>query len=595
MKHPKKPNLVSMLTVQTHVPVQPRIDRPTRGSRQPGDGSSCGLIRAILILGLAGWWGGVACGGPVVATTTLPNRQVNLPYTNVTLAAAGGVPAYTWAVTAGQLPDGLALDANAGSLTGTPTNPGQFDFTMSVRDSTAQTASQALSITIHPAPSGYPLATEMTDEQVTGLARGDTNFLAVVRVAAFDGQLQPFVTRLISNDGSPVGPPASLGRPSNRALAAFDGTNYLVVWEDAETDHIYGQLLSQSNTSIGTGFPIASATGKQSFDSMRAISFDGSNYLVIWRDERNTTNAECYGQFVSPLGLLVGGEIALSTQPGDLRSPALVFDGTEYLAVWLNQQPWEQPGYDVWGRFISKSGALSDLVQINQSSTPVGQHSSLRVAFSGQHYLVVWSAWQGGAGPQATGWDVMGRMVNSNRTLVGEEFPVSTASGNQLMPAISEAGTDFLVYWLSMTNGSPRGIRGQIISAAGERTGLDFLIFGSEGGRLPIGPVFLFQQRWMALPSYSTVNGGGRVPDGDCFSRVLNLPPWLSPLGFSPACHFQLRVSANPGQAYEIQASSTLKTWTKLFTTNAPDREFLVEDAEAARAPQRFYRVMALQ
>ncbi len=63
----------------------------------------------------------------------LPAAQLSLPYTN-TFVAAGGIPIYNWAVTAGALPPGLTLDPFSGALTGTPASNGVFNFTVQVAD-----------------------------------------------------------------------------------------------------------------------------------------------------------------------------------------------------------------------------------------------------------------------------------------------------------------------------------------------------------------------------------------------------------------------------------------------------------------------------
>ncbi|MHC4713467.1 MAG: Ig domain-containing protein [Planctomycetota bacterium] len=84
-----------------------------------------------------------------------------------TLAATGGATPYTWSVIAGVLPDGLGLNGATGEISGTATAYGTFAFTVQVDDSwvPADTATQALSITVIPAPLVITTAT-LPDGQV---------------------------------------------------------------------------------------------------------------------------------------------------------------------------------------------------------------------------------------------------------------------------------------------------------------------------------------------------------------------------------------------------------------------------------------------
>jgi alpha-tubulin suppressor-like RCC1 family protein len=66
------------------------------------------------------------------------------------LVSAGGLAPFSWAVTAGALPDGVNLSATTGALSGTPTTAGTANATVSVSDSSGETAQQALKFTVYP-------------------------------------------------------------------------------------------------------------------------------------------------------------------------------------------------------------------------------------------------------------------------------------------------------------------------------------------------------------------------------------------------------------------------------------------------------------
>ncbi|WP_325130215.1 putative Ig domain-containing protein [Arenimonas sp.] len=111
---------------------------------------------------------GLVIDVPVLAITpaTLPSGIVGVAY-GQTVSASGGVAPYSFAVTAGALPGGLAL-APDGTLSGTPTAAGIFNFTVTATDSTggtAATAAQAYSVEIVFAP---PVAVDDTATVLAG-------------------------------------------------------------------------------------------------------------------------------------------------------------------------------------------------------------------------------------------------------------------------------------------------------------------------------------------------------------------------------------------------------------------------------------------
>jgi hypothetical protein len=97
-------------------------------------------VDCSILIGLS-----IVCGNP-------PAGRVGVPYSH-TFPATGGTAPYTFAITAGALLNGLTLDPNTGTVSGTPNIPGTgiTTFTIQVTDAVAATASVACSIAVLPA------------------------------------------------------------------------------------------------------------------------------------------------------------------------------------------------------------------------------------------------------------------------------------------------------------------------------------------------------------------------------------------------------------------------------------------------------------
>ena len=98
----------------------------------------------------------VTSGLSLLLASQLVDGSVGTVYSQ-TLAATGGTPPYTWAITSGQLPDGLKLDSSTGAISGTPAKAGSYTFTVQVTDSRGQTASQSLTLTVS---AGFTISSE---------------------------------------------------------------------------------------------------------------------------------------------------------------------------------------------------------------------------------------------------------------------------------------------------------------------------------------------------------------------------------------------------------------------------------------------------
>lgn len=315
-----------------------------------------------------------------------------------------------------------------------------------------------------------------------------------------------FCAKMVTKTGEVYGSEIVLPENSQEgmpgAFIGFDGTNYLVGWNDYRNgpdSDIYGQFVSKSGTLIGPDIAISTATGNQSVCDNTA--FDGANYLIVWTDDRGG-DMDVYGQLVSASGSLVGSEIAISTASYNQKDPVVAFDGTNYLVAWNDGHRLGAGGgfgEDIYGQFVDTSGALSGSnFAINENSYP--SDNPLGIAFDETNYLVTWMDEVGGAGSRE--WDLFGQLVDTSGNHSGSVITITTAPRGQYFPRVDFDGTSYLVVWTDMRNdannnghydpgeGTGTDIYGQFLDTSGTLLGSEFAITNAANDQILGWPCF---------------------------------------------------------------------------------------------------------
>jgi hypothetical protein len=170
----------------------------------------------------SGGAGGVTCTAQMPAasypvsiiTGSLPGATEGTAY-SASVTAAGGRPGYRFSVLpGGRLPPGLWFDPVRGRLSGVPSTPGTFGFTVQATDSTRPVplaATQSYSVTVVPSPveigtTSVPTAVEGSSYRAALTAEGGTHPYSW-SVSA--GSLPPGLT--LQGDGRIYGRPTATG------------------------------------------------------------------------------------------------------------------------------------------------------------------------------------------------------------------------------------------------------------------------------------------------------------------------------------------------------------------------------------------------
>jgi len=233
---------------------------------------------------------------------------------------------------------------------------------------------------------------------------------------------------------------------------AFDGTNYLVIWYDsrevADICDVYGTRVTPEGVVLDiTGIPIAKPGNN--WDWTPAIAFDGTNYLAVWEDRSDSTWIEIYGKRVSPSGVVLDSmNIPICTGFETSYQPCLGFDGINYLAAWAGENLGDAWG-GVYGKRISPSGIIQDSTYLLISNAANYQNNPT-VDFDGVNYLVVWNDNRNDLYSDSSGWDLYGtRITPSGASLDSVGIPVAINIRHQMSPSLAFDGVNYLVAYSS--------------------------------------------------------------------------------------------------------------------------------------------------
>lgn len=385
---------------------------------------------------------------------------------------------------------------------------------------------------------------------------------SILAETQFPAVLDPTVGAEVAADAPVVG---FTGANSQNPAIAFDGTNYLVVWEDnrnsADSD-IWATRISAAGAILDPlGLEIANGAGRQVNPT---VAFDGTRYVVAWQDfkvaggtdadidaatvttagaitqlaavaatansetvptlagrpggallvwtansdvlgsafsgafaapfsvaataaveadptvtanpagdylvlwsEGAAATADLRGQLVTSAGALSGAAITVSAAAGQQYNPAAAFDGANFATVWTNNSA----GINLYGARVSTAGVVLD-TRVEATVTVGGV--AISTATNNQEFPTVaclvsgcFVAWQDRRNVPTTGFDLYGQVLNPDFSLNGTELVLSSASLNQLAPAIVASASAFYLVWHDNRDTNALSVFGATISTTG--------------------------------------------------------------------------------------------------------------------------------
>lgn len=219
--------------------------------------------------------------------------------------------------------------------------------------------------------------------------------------------------------------------------AAFNGTTYLVAWRDSRNNQadIYSARVSPDGRIMDTsGTPVCVTAGPQ---QNPAVASDGKGFLVAWEDQRSGIRWNVYAARLDSAGrVLDTAGILLRSLNGDKHSPSVAYGAGSYLVAWDEYYG----SRNIVAALVDTAGQVGDGIEV--CAAP-GVQCSPGVAFGDSIYLVVWSD----ARTSDRSRVYAARITQSGVLLDSGGFPLITPHDAQGLPSVTYDGNNFLVAW----------------------------------------------------------------------------------------------------------------------------------------------------
>jgi hypothetical protein len=292
--------------------------------------------------------------------------------------------------------------------------------------------------------------------------------------------------------------------PDTKAAVAAGNGCWLVAW--ADPDVRAARVDANGNVLDTAGIPICDAPETQ---AEPAVAFDGANWLVVWQDLRSAAYYDVYACRVSPTGQVLdpGGFIVSDAQYSQVN-PAVTWDGTNFVVAW---QDYRSVEFDIYAARVSSSGTVLDPNGIVVAEQAIYQRYPAAASGWGRT-LLLWERWDsaGCSGIWGARLDAAGNVLDpdgfavapagegeASLTFDGARFvaawrdtadfqlgswidtagrvgfpagrPVCAGVNDQTRASVASDGNSFLVAWTDEKAGDTADIRAIRIDSLGRR------------------------------------------------------------------------------------------------------------------------------
>lgn len=260
----------------------------------------------------------------------------------------------------------------------------------------------------------------------------------------------------------------------NQASPAIisDSLGVIVVWQDNRTTtdyNIYAQKFNSSGQSIWTtdGITICSATGNQFNPKIVSDNLGGA--IIVWQDRRNGTDNNIYAQRINANGQAqwAANGIVVTSASFDQFNPQIVSDGANgAIVAWHDYRV--GTGYiDIYAQRVLPTGSMN--WQANGVAVTTANHNQTNLQMIADGFkgaIIVWQDRRTGISD-----DIYGQRLSPSGSILWtmNGSPIAVTAGYKSFPQLaSNYAGGAVVTWQDNRTGTDYNIFAQHLSLYGE-------------------------------------------------------------------------------------------------------------------------------
>jgi hypothetical protein len=244
---------------------------------------------------------------------------------------------------------------------------------------------------------------------------------------------------------------------SKAPRAAWNGSEYGLVWQDDRNSagrEIYFSRVSASGSKVGTELRVTSALGASTTPE---ILWNGTEYAVFWVDTRDTA-VELYFARISVTGIKVGTDVRLTTTAGETAEPSVVFANGGYAVAYEDDAVGDN--HEIFLLLMDTKGKVNSRIQVTKDQ---GVSLEPSLTFDGTNYAVAWLDSRSGEDEI-----LMARLSKTGVKLGKDEQLTKKGVGRSSYPSLAwiKGAKSYLLAWQQQVSLAPSGTRDEVHAAA---------------------------------------------------------------------------------------------------------------------------------